>query len=389
MAIDPGPTNPPSQTAKRVAQLDLDFAFERSESRFSHLHWHPCRYPSQIPSVVVGRLTEPGDLVLDPFLGSGTTLTEAQRLGRRGVGVDINPVATLVAKAKLSQLPSDEIERGVEGLIRRLQVRWRDIPNAPLPAGVQGQKWYTPQTLSDLSKLWSVTSLEEGDLGTISQAAFSSILLPVCRETRHWGYVCDNSEPKGDYERDVLKAFVDKLRAWVLAYKERDAFLGRSGSAAPEAKVVLGDARLALSELPNQSVKLVLTSPPYSGVADYVKAQRLSMEWFGEEIEPFRQKEIGARSKRHRKAATEEYVEALLSIFMEAHRVLLSDGWFVMVIGQSSQRKATMPLVTEAINKAGFDIQATNDRQISTFRRQMPSLSKEAVIFMRKTSCSN
>src|ERR1700754_4056698 len=85
---------------RRLEDVDWDFSTSRSQSAFSSLHWHPCRYPSQIPAVLIDALTDPGEVVLDPFLGSGTTAVEAQRLDRPCVGIELNPVSALMARAK-------------------------------------------------------------------------------------------------------------------------------------------------------------------------------------------------------------------------------------------------------------------------------------------------
>src|SRR5205085_1447725 len=52
---------------------------------------HPAPFPEELPRRLIKLYSYPGDLVLDPFLGSGTTLTAAAKLGRRGIGVEINP----------------------------------------------------------------------------------------------------------------------------------------------------------------------------------------------------------------------------------------------------------------------------------------------------------
>lgn len=62
-------------------------------------------YPTQKPEALLERLilscTNPGDLVLDPYMGSGTTLAVAKRLGRRAIGIDVNPEAIAVARRRL------------------------------------------------------------------------------------------------------------------------------------------------------------------------------------------------------------------------------------------------------------------------------------------------
>src|SRR6266478_2080272 len=302
----------------RLRKIDWDFPGSPSDSLFSAIHWHPARFASQLPSSLIVLLSKPGDFVLDPFLGSGTTLVEAQRLGRKSIGVDLNPIACLIARAKTVSSSFKRIERAIDRLERDAQkclersVFGRSC-NSEIPPSVQA-KWYTKHVLEDLGSLWSLNASYRGLHETISKAAFSAILLPVCRETRHWGYVCDNSTPLGSYERDVLSEYCKVLRKLRLAYSDREtdriATLGNRAKIA-SATIHCGDARDILGRIAAESVDLVVTSPPYFGVSDYVKSQRLSMEWFGIDIEPLRLKEIGARSKRHRSRAADEYLSEL------------------------------------------------------------------------------
>src|SRR5258707_49388 len=84
----------------QLREVDWDFATSASQSSFSSLHWHPCRFPSQVPAIVIDTLTMPGDTVFDPFVGSGTTAVEAQRLSRKCLAVELNPVAVMLTKSK-------------------------------------------------------------------------------------------------------------------------------------------------------------------------------------------------------------------------------------------------------------------------------------------------
>src|SRR5882762_1745457 len=169
----------------RLRKVDWDFAGCLSESAFSSIHWYPARFASQLPATLIGVLTEPGQVVLDLFVGSGTTLVEAQRLGRDSIGIDINPVACLLSRAKTLAGSANTIGKLVDDLKREaVQVLSAMTPSdSDLPPVVQ-PKWYNAAVRQDLARLWIVLQKYEGKEKTLSDAAFSALLLPVCRETR-------------------------------------------------------------------------------------------------------------------------------------------------------------------------------------------------------------
>src|SRR6266404_2213579 len=100
----------------RLRKIDWDFSGSYSDSPFSAVHWYPGRFASQIPASLVGLFARRGDLVLDPFAGSGTTLVEAQRLGCRSIGIDVNPVSCRIARAKTLSVPAKMLAVHLEEL---------------------------------------------------------------------------------------------------------------------------------------------------------------------------------------------------------------------------------------------------------------------------------
>lgn len=369
--------------SKQIEKLDLvdwDFALTRSLSPFSSLHWYPCRYPSQIPATLIGMLTAPGETVLDPFLGSGTSVVEAQQLCRSSIGVELNPVAALMSRAKTIPRDAKSISRIIDKI--RLAIH-QDAGRYTVPPTVQTKKWYTPRTILSLRRIrYSIDQLK-GDTRLIAEAAFSAILLGVCRETRHWGYVCDNTSPKEDYERDVFAEFESVLSGFKQAYSQRDDYWKLGGAIPqpiPTCQIFEGDSSRLLSNVPAKSVQLIVTSPPYYGVADYVKAQRLTLEWQEKDIEALRQQEIGARSKRRRLTAADEYIADCESVFTACREVLADGRACAVIFGESANREAMREKFEDMMARCGFVIQYRASRKIATSRRLTPSLQQEHLL---------
>jgi hypothetical protein len=373
--------SPRSASVRRLGELDWDFPTEISVSPFSDLHWHPSRFPSQVPAVIIGRFTEPCEAVLDPFMGSGTTLTEAQRLGRASTGVDINPVACLMAKAKTLPCAAQDVFKFTAAVKTAIFTQWDEITPKTAPIGVQKDKWYTFETQKALERLWGYIHSHETPFGALLRASFSAVLMPACRETRHWGYVCDNSQPRSDRERDVRALFCDFLDRLAKAYVWRET---HSVSAFGNCEVLEGDATEVLTTLPDDSFACFVTSPPYFGVTDYVKSQRLSLEWFELEIERSRLREIGARSKRHRRTALVDYLDELAAVFSQVYRVLKGGSWGVVLYGQSPSRTSSKAEFVGRLEEIGFRVELQKLRQITEMRRQVPSLREEHVLLLRK-----
>jgi len=70
---------------------------------------YPARFSPKLVRAAIEAFTEPGDLVLDPFVGGGTTLVEAMVLGRHAIGADISSLATFVSEVKTTLYAEPEL----------------------------------------------------------------------------------------------------------------------------------------------------------------------------------------------------------------------------------------------------------------------------------------
>ncbi|TVM02103.1 MAG: hypothetical protein CV087_10005 [Candidatus Brocadia sp. WS118] len=100
-----------SYVGKLIDILSNDLDFHRYSSSYASHNFHsfPAKFPPQLPLQFIIDLTEPNDVVLDPMVGSGTTVLEAFLTGRKGLGFDIDPLAIMISKVKTTPLKPDDL----------------------------------------------------------------------------------------------------------------------------------------------------------------------------------------------------------------------------------------------------------------------------------------
>jgi len=100
----------------------LDWELENANTKYYTHGYHPysSEYIPQIPNPLISTFTERNDLILDPFVGSGTTLVESKVLGRDAIGVDINPLACLISRVKTTVISKTTV-REIRNFLTLLQ----------------------------------------------------------------------------------------------------------------------------------------------------------------------------------------------------------------------------------------------------------------------------
>jgi len=92
-----------SNAGRALAKLlsaDLDFHQAASNYASHALHAFAAKFPPQLPRVFIEGLTEKGETVMDPMMGSGTAIVQVFLCGRRAVGFDIDPLAVMICSVK-------------------------------------------------------------------------------------------------------------------------------------------------------------------------------------------------------------------------------------------------------------------------------------------------
>lgn len=391
---------------QQLEEIQWDFA--NLENFGIHLlHWYPATFVAAIPGSLVPILTRRGETVLDPFCGSGVCGVETVRLGRRFLGFDINPVSILITHAKLSMVSQSELvglKRSVQSISQDLFAK-RQRRRIQHPNQQELTRWYHPRTLQELLEIQVVIErLHEPRAKVVGRCLFSSILKSVCSQGKHWGWVCDNVAPKPDemQPKDAISTFLAALETYEQGVANLAKDMAVRGLRCKQIKrgkewdARCGDAITLMKALTNGEVSSIVTSPPYYGVADYVKSQRLTFLWFHGKVptldgcenrhfEELRGLEVGSRSFRHRAESHVSYLSYFEDFFIEAERVLKAHGTLCLIVGESSSRPETVQAIREmAVNRNLLEIFSSLRGIKATRRRIRASLPSENVLVFQK-----
>ncbi len=246
------------------------------------LHEFPYRasFSPHLASFFIDRLSQPGDIVHDPFLGSGTTVLQCALMGRIGYGTDINPYSALITRPRLD--PSITLA----GVLDRLaSIDWS---HGDLGRDDMGS-FFHPKTARKIGALRRDLGIDARlDAQAPDQAADWIRMAAMARLTGHSaGYMSGLTLPPnqmmsiaGQQRLNKKSGLMPPERdvAAIIAAKSRS--LLRKGCVPPTATHQLGtDPAWDTPWIENSSVDLVLTSPPFADVVDYGKENWMKL-WF-------------------------------------------------------------------------------------------------------------
>src|SRR3990170_3107461 len=98
---------------------DLDFDGLNTVKGTHGLHAFAAKCPPQVVAHALRYYSRPGDTILDPMVGSGTTIVQVRIMGRNAIGYDFDPLACLVSRVKSRPLSDAPIEKAYESVARR------------------------------------------------------------------------------------------------------------------------------------------------------------------------------------------------------------------------------------------------------------------------------
>jgi len=342
------PTIPANVTPKTpLDKLNLNWR-ERDlpeKERTKHVHrLHPYlgKFIPQLVEIFLRKYFKPGQTVLDPFSGSGTTLVQANELGINSIGYDISAFNIILARAKTKHYDLETVHYEVLDILEKVRQATQDeaqqmtLWSAKKKSSKKNKeneylkKWFAPQAFHELLAYRDlIENYEDQDILKIilSRSARSSRLtthfdldFPKKPQTEpYWCYKHSRTcVPTDDAFQFIRRYSLDTL-------KRIEEFATHRTNA--EVQIFHEDSRKA--HIPY--VDGVITSPPYVGLIDYHDQHKYAYELLG--LEDRSGFEIGAAKRGSSQKAMKSYQEGIAEVFQNVLKSMPKGGRLIVVAG--------------------------------------------------------
>ena len=202
-------------------------------------------------------------IVLDPFVGSGTVLVEAQLRDIESIGIDSNPWALLVTKAKTTW-PGD-VEKWIKEYLGQVEDLEPFIPSKRL------KRYHAPEILITLGRIRAAVELASSDSKPILLTVLGEVAYKFSKLKKSPAPRFKYTDRKEDHiaTHSILSCFLNKL---LEALKDL-----RMCKMRVPAHLIWADSTVWLP----RRIDAILTSPPFANNVDYIRHTQLSLLWMG------------------------------------------------------------------------------------------------------------
>lgn len=364
--------------AKKLRSIEWDFP-DAKPSAFSNIHPYPAKFICEIPASLIDCLWEgQGDVILDPFCGSGSTLEVAQTMGIPSIGVDLNPIACLISRVRTGAC-GDKLLPICNEIVNacKTSLLQSDIPHLPNIA-----HWFMPQIQQALSLLKNEIEKYIGSLYYDPlRFCLSSIIVKVSNQDSDTRYAFRDKNRSAD---DVYAYFLQSAKK-----------LAGAKNVIPQTDVrVINKNSLKLNADDfHGSIGMVITSPPYPNAYEYWLYHKYRMYWLGFNPIEVKNEEIGARAKYFKKSGYEGYDFAgqMSSLLENLYPHCANGAYLCFVIGRSKVHGTIYnndEIIAEAAVNLGYRYVTTLQRNMNNKRKSFnlthARISKEYIVVLRK-----
>jgi DNA modification methylase len=352
----------------------------RSTEQWTHgYHRYPAKFLPNLVKKIIEDYTQPTDLVADFFAGCGTTLVEAKVHGRASIGVDINPVAELITKAKINPINPKQLEKRFKNIISEFD-EFEPDDYEQIDLHERLSYWFFPRHRKKIAFLYDkILALRDETEKEFFLVSLSHIL----KNCSKW--LQSSTKPQVDPDKKPRDPFVAfKAHTKQMIKKNKDFFnqLQKDNHLQTACEIRLEDARN--TSLESGSVGAIITSPPYVTSYEYADIHQLTAYWYEyiTDLQGFRKNFIGTfyslnqetkvdsklgqqivdqllkKDKRKAKEVA-NYFKDMQAVAAEMHRVLRTGGHTCLVIGNTTflgVKVKSAEVFAEILKSLGFNL---------------------------------
>lgn len=389
------------QRLETLLNSNLDFKNENNNNLRHSCHAFPAKFPPKLARLFIKNLSEENDTILDPMMGSATTLLEADLLNRVSYGFDIDPLSLIIGKAKFQNIDSSKVLNMANKILSSaikmnysstdlgLELKKRFDPETEKFINF----WFTKRTQKELlSLIQEIERIDNESYKLFFKMIFSSIII-----TKSGGVTLAldlaHTRPHKNNEKKVKPVFEE--------FSNKVKKITQNLSDIPS-RVTIDYANSKKLPLKDEIIDLIITSPPYANNAiDYMRAHKFSLVWFGmsiKELRDIRKNYIGSensinadycslpnlstqivnelKTKNTNKGnILHKYYSEMLTVFTELYRVLKFEGGCIFIVASSTLNginTQTHKCFVELAELVGFETVGMGIRNLDRDRRMMP-----------------
>jgi len=416
-----------SRDEKYVRKIDYswDYRGEKTKSHTHGIHTYPAMFIPQVGRRLLETYSKEGDTICDIFCGSGSALVESRLIGRNAYGIDLNPLAIFLAKAKTTPINPQKLTREYLALLDRVEkIKDSEIQR---PNFKNIDFWFKDKVIIKLAKLKkAIREIEDKEIQNFFMVAFSeTVRYSSNTKTGEFKLVRVKGDKLEKHDPDVIGIFRKHAEKNIAGMTE----FYKDAKKDFWTKIIYGDSSKD-NGIKANSIDCIITSPPYGDsrtTVAYGQFSRLSAQWIDVFEDPNDASGVdnnllgGRASKSLIHALSSDYLKESLEkiakqdearardvlsfnlglneCLKQAHRILKPKKYFCLVVGNRLVKQVRIPtdfIIAELAEKIGFTCEDIIVRNIPSKRMPIKNsptnivgaleetMNKESIVVLRK-----
>ena len=416
-----------SRSEKYVRKIDYswDYRGEKTKSYTHGIHTYPAMFIPQVGRRLIETYSKEGDTICDIFCGSGSALVESKLIGRNAYGIDLNPLAIFLAKAKTTPINPQKLTKEYIALLDRVENIKDNETKKPTFKNIDF--WFKEKIIVKLAKLKkAIQEVKDETIQNFLMVTFSeTVRYSSNTKTGEFKLVRIKGEKLEKHDPDVISIFRKHAEKNIVGmtdfYKDtkKDSWT----------KIIYGDSSKD-NGIKTNSIDCIITSPPYGDsrtTVAYGQFSRLSAQWIDVFTDPNDASGVdndllgGRATKNLTHTLSSDYLKdslekikkqdelrakdvlsfnlGLNECLKQAHRILKPKKYFCLVIGNRLVKQVRIPtdfIIAELAEKIGFTCEDIIVRNIPGKRMPIKNsptnivgaleetMNKESIVVLRK-----